>query len=171
MGPYSTSNVISFSPTLPSPLSALQEYLPASCTLTRWMTWLLVLVKKRPFFVHLTLETLGLESTVHCNVADESLSTLRGFSGPTSTRGKSEIKRIHYSNRECSLVACTGINPVNPANPDLRWAGRMWFVILIMLLIAFQVQLLLHLCWENERLGDKYFTLLSTLLSFEYFHQ
>lgn len=53
------------------------------------------------FLVHLTLLTLGFESTLHSMVTEPSTSTFNGFSGPTSTRGKSAKKKktrmsIHF---------------------------------------------------------------------------
>lgn len=59
----------------------------------------------RPFLVHLTLWTFGLASTEHCRVAEESLSTRRGFSGPTSTRGKSETIESAFLNDEITQRA------------------------------------------------------------------
>ena len=60
---------------------------------------------KRPFLVHLTVLTDGFESTEHSSWAVSSFSTLRGFSGPTTTLGKSvEIKFKIAINRHYSVV-------------------------------------------------------------------
>ena len=98
MGGYWTSRWMSASPAWPRPLSAVHTYLPASSRVTRWMVWVKAVAMKRPFLVHRTLLTFGLASTVHCKLAVASRSTRSGFSGPTSTRGKSETnENVHFS--------------------------------------------------------------------------